>query len=228
MQHSHQAVGGEVAVAGVVHGAGDLHADPGLERGGTPGIEHFGSDAETARLLGDPPFLFEAVVRPAKHEEPSLLQAEILLAGGKLLVAGLAREAQIAQERCGAFHVRGARRAPELERPVHQLPGGARPHVERRRRVPHPFQAQGHHAGRGERHEMARHQHAGVLERAAVAPLGIALDDGDAPAAPRAVERGAQADHPAARDEDVLSRAQRIPQANGSRSSMRSVLSALT
>ena len=49
----------------------------------------------------------------------------------------------------------------------------------------------------------------------------------DAPAAARAVERGAQPDHAAADDHDV-SRHQRMPQQNGSRSSRSSVLSAVT
>ena len=225
LQARHQPIGREAAVELVVHRAGDVHADGRLDRSRAGGIEHLCRDAELGGVPRDGSFFFQRVRRLAKHQHPALHEAEIVLAR-ELLEALAARQGEVAQQRRGASHMRDVGGLPELERPVRQAPRRARLDIERRGRVPHPLQAERHHAGRRKRHEMARHHHAAVLVRAAVALGAMALDHRDAPAAARAVERGAQPDDAAADHRDV-SRHQRMPQQNGSRSSRSSVLSAV-
>ncbi len=101
-----------------------------------------------------------------------------------------------------AAHVLGRGRAPEPVTPGKELRRKPRLHVERRRRIPHPLERERHHARCRERHEMARHEHSRVAERAAVAALRIAVDERDREAAAHAVIRRAQADDAATDDDD--------------------------
>ena len=74
---------------------------------------------------------------------------------------------------------------------------------------------------------MARHDHARIAERAAIALGWLAVNDCDFESAPRAVRRAAKSDHAAADDEDAFAHG-RMPQQNGSLSFNRSVASAFT
>src|SRR6185503_15454245 len=109
-----------------------------------------------------------------------------------------------AEKRRRALYMLEVRGTPEAQPPCREIHGWPRLDVEGRSRVPHPLEGERHHAGRGERHEMARHHHAGVAVGAAVAALAVALEHRDAHAALGAVIRGAQADDPAADDRDLL------------------------
>ena len=178
LQLRDEAIRRQVTVLRKVHGAGDVHPNAGIERRRLPGVEHLRSDAERAAELGRADFLVQHVRRSAQHQQPLPDEAEVASGQrGELFEAAVARDAEIAQQRRGAANVLGRGRAPELDAPVEEIPRQARLDVERRRGIPHPLEALRHHAGRGERHEMAGHQHAGVLERAAVALRGIAIDE---------------------------------------------------
>ena len=197
--------GREMTVLRKVHGAGDVHAHAGIERGHLRPASSASASMPSARPNSAVRISSSQRVRgPAQHQQALLDEAEVASRQrGQLVEAAVARAAEIAQQRRGAANVFRRGRAPELEAPVEEIPRQARLDVERRRGIPHPLETERHHARRGQRHEVARHEHPGVLERAAVALRGIAVDDRHAPAAARAVIRDRQADDAATDDDDA-------------------------
>src|SRR5690349_6097490 len=150
-------------------------------------------------------FVGECVLRSAEHEQAAFDELEAIAPLRRpFLVARTACEMQIAQQRRGASDVLVGARAPELPAPVEQRGARARLEVERAFRVDHPAQRQSDHARTRERHEVARHDHAGVGERATAVALGRrALDDRHAMSAARARVCDAQAHDAAADDGDM-------------------------
>src|SRR5688572_14315136 len=104
--------------------------------------------------------------------------------------------------------------APEFVAPVPEGEIEAGLNVEWRFWIPHPFEAERDHAGRGQWNEMAGDNHAGVAVGTAFVLFFALIDDGDFVAALGGVVSAAQADDAAADDDDAL---HRIPQQNGSR-----------
>ena len=108
---------------------------------------------------------------------PRFTRAEIVVGQFRqFLKAGAAGEIQVAQQRRGVTNVLRVGRPPEIEPPAQQVPIQPRLDLEGRFGVPHPFQSQRDHAGRGEWHEMARHNHSRVAERAVIPLLRIAVE----------------------------------------------------
>jgi len=102
---------------------------------------------------------------------PRFTRAEIVVGQFRqFLKAGAAGEIQVAQQRRGVANVLRVGRPPEIEPPTQQLPIQPRLDLEGRFGVPHPFQSQ------REWHEMARHNHSRVAERAAIPLLRIAVE----------------------------------------------------
>ena len=168
----HEAIRREVTVLWKVDAAGDVHPDAGVERRRRFRVEHLRIDAQSATHFRGPDLLVERMAGPAQHQEPFSHEAEIAAGQRRqFLVAAVARFAQVAQQWRRAAHMLRRGRAPESIAPGEEVRRQPRLHVERRRRIPHPLEGEGHHAGRGERHEVARHEHSRVLERATVAPL---------------------------------------------------------
>src|SRR5687767_7091427 len=121
--------------------------------------------------------------------------------------------------------MRGRGGAPEFAGPAPEAEVEARFDVERGFGIPHPFEAEGDHAGRSEWNKMAGHNHARVAIRTAFVLFFALIDDSDLVAALRRVVRAAHADNAAADDHHSL---HRMPQQNGSRSSKMKVASELT
>src|SRR6185369_3785883 len=159
---------------------------------------------------------------------------DVAVPGGEVLETGLAREAQVAQQGGGRGDPLRPRGLGEEDRPADEVGIEARAHPERALRVPHPLEPERHHARRGERHEMARHDHSRVAVRGALALRPFAVEHGD-PVAPIVEIPGrAETGDAGAENEDVRHGGQPpaplkagIPQQNGSLSSRSSVDSAM-
>ena len=204
-QSRHEAVRRQVAVLRKIDRARDVHRHRRIEPRRLLGVQHLGGHAEIPGLLGHRAFIVEGVLFLAEHQQALLHEAEVVRRKrGQLLIGRAAGEAEIADERRAPLDMRPGRGLPELEAPAQQVEVEARLDVEGRFRVPHPLQAERHHAGRGQRDEVARHDHARVAEGAAVALFRVAVDDGDAVALAGGVVGRAQADDAAADDDDVL------------------------
>ena len=194
-----------MAVLGKIDRAGNVHPHARLERGGLPGVEDLCFHAKRPRPFRHPGLLVEGVLRLAQHHEALLHEAEFVSwQFRQFLETRPAGGVQIPQQRRRAGNVRGVCRPPELPAPIQQVPAQPRFHVERRLRVPHPFEAERHHARRGQRHEMARHDHARVPKRAAFVPRGLAVEDRHAMPPARGVIGRGKTDDAGADDEDVL------------------------
>ena len=120
---------------------------------------------------------------------------------GPLPIAVAAREVQVAQHRRRAVDVRLRCRAMELPGPAQQIGAQARLDVERALGIPHPPQPELHHAGTGQGNEVARHDHAGVDEGAAVAASASPLEEGDPCPWREQIVGDGKPDDPAADDE---------------------------
>ena len=97
-----------------------------------------------------------------------------------------------------------AARARELQAPVRQVAIEPRADRERTFRVWQHLQAERHHSRRGQRNEMAWHDHACVAQRAGVVVRPASLRYGNGMTAPHCVVGGEQADDAAADYEDRL------------------------
>src|SRR2546423_3486289 len=94
--------------------------------------------------------------------------------------------------------------AKEFPSPAQETKVHSRFDIERTFRIPHPFQAERHHARRCQGYEMARHNHARVAEGASITLFASALDDGDAVALASTVIGRAKTNYAAADDQHVL------------------------
>ena len=219
LERRHQAFRRQVAVLGIVDRPRDVHAHPGLAPCRLLRVEHLGGNAQGAAPFCGPGLLFEGVLGLAEEKEPLLLEPEVVPRQRReLLEAGAALEAQVTQQGRASLDVLAGGRAPEADPPGEQIAAQARLDVERRLGVQHPFEAEGHHPGCGEGHEVAGHHHSRIAERAAVSRLGAALEDRDPLALPRAVVGGPEADRPPADDDHCLSHAGLRKPATGARS----------
>ena len=125
---------------------------------------------------------------------------ELAAADQELPPDGLAVLCAVARQCFVNEYVSGA---GEEERPVAEVRIEAWAHPERALRIPHPLEPEGHHARRGERHEVARHDHSGVAMRGALALRSLAVEHGDPVAPLDQVPRRAETCDSGAEDEDV-------------------------
>ncbi len=194
-----------MAILRKIDGAGDVHPNIGLERGSLPGIEHLGGNSQLIRLRGVPGLLSERELRLAEHQQAAFHQAEVVVRPpGQFLKTGAAGKVQVAQQRRGTADVSGVRRAPEFPAPAQQIPIEPRPDVKGRFGVPHPFEPQRHHAGRGQRHEMARHDHARVAVGTTLVIRRAPVEHRDLVPFARGVVSCAQPNDAAADEDNVL------------------------
>ena len=164
--------------------------------------------------------------RLAKHQKALLLKPEAHARKcRKLLKAFSAGKAKISEQRRGPAHMGSGGRFPEIKAPADEFEIEAGLDVERRRRIPHPFQPHRDHARRGQRYEVAGNDHPGISKRCAFVLGHTPIDNSDLHALQRTIIRGAQADDPSPYDGYVL--AHRIPQQNGSFSLRHKVASEL-
>src|ERR1051326_5635599 len=124
--------------------------------------------------------------------------------GGEFLEQLPAGQRKIAQQRRYAMNVRGIGRAHELDPPTKQIRIEARLDVKRRGRIPHPFERELHHPGRGERNKMAGHDHPRIAKRTPVPLRRIPLNHRHLKPPAGAIICRAHPNHPAADDDDAF------------------------
>lgn len=179
-ERRHQPLGRKMAVRGKVHRAGNGHAQVGLDLRRRRRRQHLGGDAEAARVVGGLGLLFETMLGVAQHQHAALGEIELVVPKCRpFSVAIAAREVKIAKNGRRAIDVSLRRRPLELPSPAHEVGAPARLDVERALGIPHPAQSLLHHAGTGQRNDVAWHDHAGVDEGAAVALRASPLDERD-------------------------------------------------
>ena len=165
-----------MAILSEMNSAGDIHRHAGIDLGGRGGVEDIGAQADFMRTFGDFDLLGETLRGITKHEQAPLDQAEVLVAR-QFDEKSAAFQIQVAQQFArGGDMLRGGMPI-EKPAPAGQRGIETRPHEERAPRIEHPAQALGHHAGRGQRSEVAGDNHARISRRAIVATLGLALDN---------------------------------------------------
>ena len=99
----HNAIGREVTVLWKVHPAGDIHPDAGVERRHGVAVEHLRIDTQSAAHFRRPGFLVQRMAGPAQHQQALLHEPEIASRKRRqLVVAAVARLAQVAKKRGGA------------------------------------------------------------------------------------------------------------------------------
>ena len=219
----------EVRVLREQHRPGDGVIDPGVAATDLVGRQDLGRHADGVGLRGERRLMVERPLRPAQGEQAHVLEVE---GGGQLGAVTqeelAAAQVQVAEHGRAAFDVGRGRGAPELPTPREQVRIEARTDPERALAVEHPLEAERHHTGRGERHEVTGDDHPGVAERAGIMIRGPLLQQHDGPPATQELVGGAQADDPAADDDDRSAHAGRMPQAKGSSGWNRKVASAWT
>jgi hypothetical protein len=114
---------------------------------------------------------FAQTMRSPAHEEQTVPDEPELCVrlGRELFVAPPARQGQVAQQRRRALDVRARCRSRKPNEPREQVQRQAGLDMEGRGPIEHPLETESYGARRRQGHEMARHDHAGVAERAAPA-----------------------------------------------------------
>src|SRR5207247_6405119 len=92
--------------------------------------------------------------------------------------------------------------AKEFPSPAQEAKVHPRFDIERAFRIPHPFQAERHHARCCQGHEMARHNHASIAEGASITLFASTLEDGNAMAMASTVIGRAKTNQAAASTEE--------------------------
>src|SRR5205823_3837060 len=116
------------------------------------------------------------------------------------------------------------RRAVELPSPAQEIAAQAWLEIERTLGIPHPPQTKLHHAGTGQRNDMAWDEHASIDERATAAVRASPLEKRDTMPLARTIIGDAKPNNSAADDEHMFAHTRWLrPQHNGSASSKISV-----
>jgi len=202
-ESEHEVSGREVAVVREEGGPGNRHVDVRLEFGGLASGQQFGCQTQAARLLDRLGLVVQRTLGAAQHEQPLAREAEaVALARGQFLEQGAAGEVQLAQEGRRLCHAPGGRRAAESPSPTDEVPTPSGLEVERGFGVAHPSERQRHHARRRQRDEVARHDEAGIAERAAIARRRLAFQHDDPMTSPATEIGRAEADEATADDDN--------------------------
>src|SRR5262245_31522813 len=110
-----------MAVLRKVHATSDVHGDVGIQCGELLGIKYVRLQAEFTGARGCLCLMLKCLLRLAKHEQPSLSEAEFVPAFRPSFVKeGPALQAQVADQRLRFRDSRRCRGTPKLPAPTKQ------------------------------------------------------------------------------------------------------------
>ena len=182
--------------------AGDGVIDARIATADLVGGQDFGRDADGVGLRGEDGFMVEGLLRATQRQQADGLERE---RPGELLTMTqedlAAAQVEVAQDRRAAVDVTLVGRTPELPAPASEVEVEPRAHPERAFTIKHPLQAEHHHARRGQRHEVARHDHPSVAKRTRIMIGRALLEQHDRATATQELIGGAQA-HDTTPDDD--------------------------